>query len=96
MAGGHVFLCSVFFSFFGFYIVSWIVKSQLLLISHGPFISGHEVTCVAEFSTTFLLPWSPSKVLRRYLVVSTPRKHKFLSSRVAYDPSQLAVSTNYG
>ena len=90
MAGGHVFLCSVFFSLFGFYVVSWNVKSHLFLSSHGSFISGHEVTFVAEFSTTFLLPLSSLKGLRRHLVVNKPRKHKFLSSSVSYYPNSVS------
>lgn len=90
MAGGHVFLCSVFFPLFGFYVVSWNVKSHLFLSSHSPFISGHEVTYVTEFSTTFLLPLSSLEGLRRHLVVNTPRKHKFLSFSVSYYPNSVS------
>ena len=36
------------------------------------------------------LPLSSWKGLRRHLVISTPRKHKFLSTRVSYYPNSVS------
>ena len=90
MAGGHVFLCSVLFFLFGFYSVYCNVKSHQFSSYHGSFSSGHEGICVAEYSPTFLLPLSSWKGLRRHLVISTPRKHKFLFTRVSYYPNSVS------
>lgn len=90
MGGSHVFLCSVLFFLSGFYIVHWNVKSHQFLSSYGSLSFGHENMCVAEYSPTFLLPLSSWKDLRRHLVISTPRKHKFLSSKVSYYPNSVS------
>ena len=82
MAGGHVFLCSVFFSLFGSYIVSWKVKRHLFLSSHGPSISGHEIAYFTEFQTTFLLPLSSAKGYSAILLSA-----RLVSSRVSYYPN---------
>lgn len=82
MAGGHVFLCSVFFSLFGSYIMSWKVKRHLFLSSHGPSISGHEIAYFTEFQTTFLLPLSSSKGYGAILLSA-----RLVSSRVSYYPN---------
>ena len=90
MTGSHVFLCSVFFSLFGFYVVSRNGKSHLFLSSHGYFTSGHEVTYITEFSTTFLPPLSSLEGLQHHHFVNTPRKHNLLSSRVSYYPNSVS------
>ena len=90
MAGGHAFLCSVLFFLFGFYSVYCNVKSHQFSSYHGSFSPGHEGICVAEYSPTFLLPLLSWKGLRRHLVISTPRKHKFLSTRVSYYPNSVS------
>ena len=110
MAGGHVFLCSVFFSLFGSYIVSWNVLSHLFLSSHGPFISGHEVTYLTEFQTTSLViierfatpsccqraSFPPELVIKYPTTVSSFQQLRLLlSGDVQLNPDPTALSSSY-
>ena len=84
MAGGHIFLCSIFFSLFGSYIVSWNVLSHLFLSSHGPFISGHEVTYLTEFQTTSLV------IIERFTTLSCCQRASFPPELVIKYPNSVS------
>ena len=93
MAGGHVFLCSVFFSLFGSYIVSWKVKRHLFLSSYGPSISGHEskLRTLQNFSQLFYFPCHHRKV-----TAPSCCQHASFPPELVIILTQVALSTNYG
>ena len=96
MAGSHFLLSSIFIFLLWFYAVPWDVKSRLFSSTLSPSITGHDVTSVKESSTTFLILSSSWKGFWRHLVFDTPRKYKFLASRVGYYPNSVSCFHQLG